>query len=124
MEKFLKKIYRKFLKRKKPNVLDIKPKEKKIVGLTLGKNTDIKGNISIRAKGAKVIIGDDCLIECLIAAETSNSKVKIGNNVYIGGGTIIDSACSIDIEDDVLISYQCIIQDSDNHNSSYSLRKK
>lgn len=123
MEKFLKKVYRKFFKKKKPKSIDVKPKEKTIIGLTVGKDTDIKGNISIRANGGEVIIGNECLIECNISTETPKSKVKIGNNVFIGGGTIIDSACRIDIEDDVLISYQCIIQDSDNHNSAYSLRK-
>ncbi|MBC7747662.1 MAG: acyltransferase [Methylotenera sp.] len=60
----------------------------------------------------------------MIATETEYTKVLIGNNVYIGGGTIIDSVCNITIADDVLISYQCVIQDSDNHSTRYSLRKK
>ncbi len=59
----------------------------------------------------------------LIATETKYSKVKIGNNVHIGSGTVVDCVVSIEIEDDVLISYDCVIMDSDNHSLKYSLRK-
>jgi acetyltransferase-like isoleucine patch superfamily enzyme len=45
------------------------------------------------------------------------------DNVYIAGATIIDCTTSIIIEDDVLISYQCIIADSDHHDLDYRRRK-
>lgn len=86
-------------------------------------NSVINGKIEIRKKGGKVLIGENSLIECLIATETENSIVTIGNSVYIGGGTTIDCVERITIEDNVLISFQCIIQDSDNHSTKYSERK-
>jgi acetyltransferase-like isoleucine patch superfamily enzyme len=101
----------------------IKKFEHPVVGLTIGNGTQINGEIDIRKVGGKVIIGKSSLIEGFIATETENSCIYIGNEVYLGGGSIIDCVCNIKIEDNVLISYQCIIQDSDNHSSIYSVRK-
>lgn len=106
------------------NVDDKPPIVKKnIIGLATGSGTEIKGRIDIRKIGGEIKIGNDSLIEGIIVTETEYARINIGNNVYIGGGTIIDSVCNITIEDDALISYQCLIQDSDNHSTSYSLRK-
>jgi acetyltransferase-like isoleucine patch superfamily enzyme len=118
MRKLIGKIYWRYFHIKTPVTT-----KKVIEGLNAGSKTDIKGQIEIRKPGGKVNIGKGCLIEGLIATETDVTTVNIGNNVYIGGGTIIDAVCSITIEDDVLISYECIIQDSDNHSSRYSQRK-
>jgi len=95
----------------------------RIKKVKIGQNTEIYGRIDIRSKDATVIIGSDCLISGHLALETYNSCITIGNNVYIGCGVIIDSACSIEIGNDVLISYQVIIQDSDNHSHQFRLRK-
>ncbi|MBL4652143.1 MAG: acyltransferase [Flavobacteriales bacterium] len=82
------------------------------------------GEIDIRVEGGKIEIGEGCLISGSVYTETEYSHVLIGNNVNLGGTTIIDAVGKVTIEDDVLISYNCIIQDSDNHSSKYSLRKK
>jgi acetyltransferase-like isoleucine patch superfamily enzyme len=94
-----------------------------VIGSVVGMGTVIEGLIDIRKPGGEIIIGDACYIAGKIVTETENGKITIGKNVFIGGGTLLDCAESITVEDDVLISYQCIIQDSDNHNSRYSLRK-
>jgi acetyltransferase-like isoleucine patch superfamily enzyme len=96
----------------------------RLKGNRIGLNTEIYGKVDIRSDGATVGIGNDCLIYGLLALETSTSSIAIGNNVFVGGGTIIDSACSIEIGNNVLISYQAILQDSDNHSSKINLRKK
>jgi len=96
---------------------------RKMEGLTVGVNTKLEGNIDIRKKGGTVKIGNESSVAGLIATETEVSRVSIGNKVFIGGSTIIDCVCEITIEDHVLISYQCIIQDSDNHSTRFSLRK-
>jgi len=88
-----------------------------------GENTLVSGLIDKRRDGAVITIGRDCLIEGVLVAETANSKIIIGNNVYIGGGTLLDCVSTIEIEDDVLISYQGIVADSDNHSLRYSVRK-
>jgi|ERR1051326_7887180 acetyltransferase-like isoleucine patch superfamily enzyme len=94
-----------------------------VKGLRSGEGTRIDGRADIRKTGGKIIIGKGCLISGLIATETEKSEVLIGNNVHVGSGTVIDCVENIIIEDDVLISYQCIIQDSDNHSTRYSIRK-
>ena len=88
-----------------------------------GENTEIIGAVQIRKEGGIVRIGRDCLIEGKLVAETADARIEIGNNVYVGGGTIVASAASISIGDDVLVSYQCLIADSDNHSVRYSIRK-
>lgn len=98
-------------------------REISIEGLVLGNETKLNGHIDIRKKGGNVSIGNQCIVDGQISTETEYSKVKIGNQVFVGGGSIIDCVCEITIEDNVLISYQCIIQDSDNHSTKFSLRK-
>lgn len=87
-----------------------------------GPNTEIRGSVERRAIGGMIAFGTDCLIEGIIVSESSSSRIQVGNNVFIGGGTIVDCSRAITIEDDVLVSYQCIIQDSDNHSVKLSER--
>jgi len=89
-----------------------------------GQNTDIVGNVDKRKLGGQIHIGRDCLIEGSLVTETSESQIMIGNNVYVGGGSLIDCVRSVVIEDDVLISYGCVLADSDNHSIKFSIRKK
>lgn len=89
-----------------------------------GENTELLGSIDKRAKDSIIRIGKDCLIEGYLVTETDESLLTIGDNTYIGGGTVIDCVKSINIGNDVLISYECILADSDNHSTKYSVRKK
>lgn len=68
-------------------------------------------------------IGDDCLVEGYLVTECASSKISLGDNVFVGGGTVIDCVSEIIIGDDVLISYDCMISDCDNHSLQRSLRK-
>jgi acetyltransferase-like isoleucine patch superfamily enzyme len=88
-----------------------------------GSNTILSGNVESRAKLAKILIGDNCLIQGHLVAERDESVLKIGDRVSIGGGTVVDCALSITIDSDVMISYGCSIVDSDNHSIYPELRK-
>ena len=68
-------------------------------------------------------MGDDSLIEGTLVTEIAESRISIGNNVYVGNGTVFDCVMSIRVNDDVLISYGCLISDSDNHSVRYSVRR-
>jgi acetyltransferase-like isoleucine patch superfamily enzyme len=107
----------------KSSMSKTKAKSNFIDGLEIGINSLIEGRIDIRKQGGKVSIGRRSHFMGMIATETNFSKVNIGTNVHIGSGTVLDCADSITIEDDVLISYGCVIMDSDNHSIKYSLRK-
>lgn len=91
--------------------------------ISVGRNTEFLGKVEKRNSDSTISLGDDCLISATLVTNTAGSKIIIGNNVFIGGGTIIESAISIIIDDDVLISHSCLLQDSDNHSVKYSLRK-
>ena len=88
-----------------------------------GEGTIFSGWVDKRSHRSIIEIGDNCLISGLLITEKADSKIKVGNNVFIGGDSLIDCADSITIEDDVLISYRCILADSDNHSHRYSIRK-
>lgn len=88
----------------------------------IGKSTKIKGRIERRHASATIRIGSGSLIAGTLVVEDKGSQLLIGNNVFIGGGSLIDCLSKIVIEDDVLISYQVIIMDSDNHSLKASER--
>jgi acetyltransferase-like isoleucine patch superfamily enzyme len=91
--------------------------------IQLGTNSDVTGAIDKRHHQSSITIGNDCLIEGYLVTETEGSAITIGNNVYVGGSTKLDCVTAIVVEDDVLISYECILADSDNHNFDYRIRK-
>jgi len=87
-----------------------------------GSGTTLEGMVDRRAAAAHISIGHRCQMQGLLVAERGESRLVIGNNVGIGSGTILDCALSIEVEDDVLFSYQCIVADSDNHSIYPELR--
>lgn len=90
---------------------------------SLGKNTVLDCEIDKRSAKSSICIGNDCLINGVLVTEANESKIQIANNVFIGGDTLIDCVCLVDVKDDVLISYGCLLADSDNHSTSLSIRK-
>lgn len=88
-----------------------------------GKGARIASLVIKRRKGASIHVGDNSLIEGKLVTETEISQLIIKDNVFIGGGTLLDCVCQIVIEQNVLISYGCVISDSDNHSLKYSDRR-
>jgi len=81
----------------------------------VGDGTRLVGLIERRTPGGQISIGRNCLIQGQLVAERDQSVIDIADNVLVGGGSVLDCALSIVVERDVLISYACIIADSDNH---------
>jgi galactoside O-acetyltransferase len=90
----------------------------------LGIGTQVPGLIERRSSKAEIRIGNNCLIQGQIVAERNESRVELADGVYLGGGSVIDCALSVTIENNVLISYGCTIADSDNHSIYPELRRK
>lgn len=90
---------------------------------SVGTRTEVKGRVIRRGPRGTIVIGTDCLIEGSLVTELDGSRLSIGNNVFIGGGSLVDCVGSITIADDVLMSHECILADSDNHSIHYDLRK-
>jgi len=89
----------------------------------LGKGTKVPGLVERRSAKAEIRVGDNCLIQGQIVAERNESRVELADGVYLGGGSVIDCALSVIIENNVLISYGCTIADSDNHSIYPELRR-
>lgn len=70
---------------------------------------------------ANIIIGDGSMIRGLITT-TGNGRIKIGERLYVGGGTHIGAVECISIGDDVIIAGNTHIYDNNNHPTDPSLR--
>ncbi|MBV8756668.1 MAG: acyltransferase [Deltaproteobacteria bacterium] len=88
-----------------------------------GANTRFSGTADKRAAGSRIAIGRDCFVEGTLVTETAAASVVLGDNVFVGAETLLAAAAGIVVEDDVLISYQCLVTDADNHSLRYSERK-
>ncbi len=95
---------------------------KKLVN-NIGNNSQLFCRIEKRGSDSQINIGNDCLINGRLVTEINTSKIDIKNNVFIGGKSILDCKDEILIEDDVLVSYECIIFDHDSHSTISKLRK-
>ena len=73
------------------------------------KVVNLQGNRSV------IEIGEDTHIRGELVVFAFGGKIKIGSNSYIGEGTVIRSADSIEIGDNVLLSHNCNIIDTDSH---------
>lgn len=82
---------------------------------SVGPGTKLPGFVERRSLGATITIGRGCLVQGRLVAERSESRIELADNVLVGGGTVVDCALSVTIESDVLISYDCVIADADNH---------
>lgn len=92
-------------------------------GMRVDASSDFKGHATIRKSGGRITIGGDCLVEGSLVTETGEAHISVGNNTFVGGQTLIDCIRAVSIGDDVLISFGCLITDSDNHNILYETRK-
>ena len=88
----------------------------------IGSGSKVTGRIERRHPQARIRIGAHTLVAGTLVAEDEGSRLTVGNNVFVGGGSLIDCLAEVTIEDDVLISYQVLIMDSDNHSMRASER--
>lgn len=72
----------------------------------------------------KIIIGKGTQLQGNLMTFPYGGKIEIGSNCFIGEGTRIWSANGIKIGNDVQISFNATIIDSDSHEIDSSLRKE
>lgn len=77
-------------------------------------------NIAAHAP-AELEIGEGSIFEGRITAERPGAIVRVGSNTFVGSSSLI-CATSIDIGDDVLISWGCTIVDHHSHSLDWELR--
>jgi acetyltransferase-like isoleucine patch superfamily enzyme len=88
-----------------------------------GRNSVIQGFVDARGARCRIVIGDECTLQGLLVTEHDDARITIGNNVFIGANTVVDCAQEVIIEDDVLVSYECLLLDSNNHSQNFDMRK-
>ena len=88
-----------------------------------GENSVIQGYVDARGGACNVTVGAECTLQGLLVTETATSEIRIGNNVFIGANTVLDCATRIELEDDVLLSYDCLVLDSNNHSNDARVRR-
>ncbi len=81
------------------------------------------GNVSPRAHPFFFSIGDHSNVSAGLVFNTPNSTITIGSRTFIGGGVLLDSACSITIGNDVLIAHQSVFSDHNSHSILWSERR-
>lgn len=62
-----------------------------------------------------IVIGDNCCVRGQIVLYKNTSNVILGNNVYIGPGTVLECVDEIRFGDNILISSNCSIIDTNSH---------
>ena len=87
-----------------------------------GENSSVQAGIDRHVSGGRIEVGSDCSIGGTLKTATATSAILIGDNVFVAGHTLLDCVEGITIENDVLISYECIVADSDHHNLALSVR--
>ncbi|HVZ84620.1 MAG TPA: acyltransferase [Terracidiphilus sp.] len=71
--------------------------------------------------GHSLSVGEGSLVEGAISFQRAGAKVAIGNRTSFGA-SLIDCAASVEIGDDTMISWGCVITDHDSHSLRWSER--
>jgi acetyltransferase-like isoleucine patch superfamily enzyme len=136
--KFIQKIFAKFLNSKlglnnpylNISIVEMKINElninKCLDQVTIGESSKFYEEATVhnlQAKIEKIYIGNNTHIRGTLLLFAHNGSITIGNNCYIGFGTQIWSAKEITIGNDVLISHNCNIIDTNSHEEDYLERK-
>jgi len=93
-------------------------------GVSVARDATVIGAVSVRKDGGKISVGERSQVEGSLVTECPDSILRVGENTFIGSGTVVDCIMKIDIGDDILISYGCMISDSDNHSIFRDVRMR
>jgi acetyltransferase-like isoleucine patch superfamily enzyme len=88
--------------------------------LKVGKNSNIlkltiENETGLDFLDHPIIIGDNCLIMGALVIHSKNSKIEIGNNVFIGPNSALFCREKITIGSNVMISWGCTLIDTNAH---------
>ena len=101
----------------------------KVIGAALphwiaevGRNSTNKGRVKRRHLRASITDAEDSMVAGILVVEAEYSRMRIGERVFVGGGTFFDCLAEIAVENDVLIPYQVTTMDPENHSLNMSER--
>jgi acetyltransferase-like isoleucine patch superfamily enzyme len=90
-------------------------------GIDIAERTRIDFSSIRPALGSAITIGAGTIVEAALITETIEAKIQIGRDTFIGKSLLV-SAESISVGDDVLISWGCNIVDHDSHSLQWQHR--
>jgi galactoside O-acetyltransferase len=73
-------------------------------------------------KGATLTVGADCILNCRFSYDAPTGKIRIGDRTFIGKSHLVCHS-SIEIGNDVLISWGATIVDHNSHAIAWDARK-
>ena len=118
MRSILKSIFRKFFIRSGKKTVDERIK--------IGEGSHTNGlNLMTRMKTSlinPVIIGNDSMVSGEFIFEKESGSIKIGDRCFIGGGRYV-TINSIEIGNDVMISWGCTLMDNNAHSLKWEERQ-
>jgi acetyltransferase-like isoleucine patch superfamily enzyme len=91
----------------------------------VGRGTVAHGCVVVAREpaGCGLAVGEGSNLECRIVFETRGVRVSIGSRTHVGGGTLLDAACGIEVGDDVLIAFDVLVMDHDSHSLVFTQRR-
>jgi len=78
--------------------------------------------IRLGARGGEVRIGSQSIVECRISFDSPNGRVSIGDRSYIGASALVCHT-SIEIGNDVIISWGVTVVDHNSHALEWEHRR-
>lgn len=96
--------------------------------LDLPNSSSVLANIAfgsfVDSKTNTLSVGSGSLVRGVVTFARNGSSLLVGNNTAINGATSFSIASGVEIGNNVLISYECMIMDHDGHSADPDIRKK
>ena len=77
----------------------------------------------VDSKTNTLIVGESSLLRGVVTFARNDSSLVVGNNTAINGATSFSIADRVEVGNNVLISYECMIMDHDGHSADPDIRK-
>lgn len=100
---------------------------KKLGQLNLPANSRLLANIAfapfVDSKTITVSVGEGAFVRGDVTFSRNGSSLSVGSNTSINGATTFSIVSKVEIGNNVLISFQCLIMDNDGHSADPDIRK-
>lgn len=100
----------------------IKPLLQRLQGYRAGTGTKLSWRTTLHRPRGKLTIGADNLISCRFSFDRPEARISVGDRCFIGPSHIV-AASSVEIQDDVIISWGVTITDHNSHGLTVDIRK-
>lgn len=90
---------------------------------SLGPDSDVLAWRIRGGRGCRLLIGESCVVNSRVVFERQNVMLSVGDRCFIGNG-VISVAESVEIGNDVLISWGVAITDHNSHSMKFSERQQ